>query len=261
MSEENPYQAPQSDVEPEMLSSEAVLSGPQSLPAGRGVGWITEGFGLFKMAPVAWILNIIIFFVIIMVLSLIPVVSLILNLFMPVFTAGFMLGCRDLDDGNELQVAHIFAGFKQRTGALVGVGALYLLMIIIVMVVIFGLMFALGGGSAMMNGGDPSAMGPEQGMMMAIAILAGTAVSIPVVMAYWFAPALVVFHEEVGVIEAFKLSFMGCLKNIIPFLLFGIVGFILAIVASIPFMLGWLVLGPTLIGSMYVAYKEIFLEA
>lgn len=259
MSEENPYQAPQSNVEPEMLSTEAVLSGPQSVPAGRGMGWISEGFGLFKMGPVAWIINIIIFFVLVMVLSLIPIVSLVLNLIMPVFTAGFMLGCKDLDDGNELQVAHLFAGFKQRTGALIGVGALYLVMIIVVMAVIFGLMFAMGAGGAMM-GGDPNAMDPAMGMNMVLAMLIGMAIAIPVVMAYWFAPALVVFHEEVGVIEAFKLSFLGCLKNIIPFLVFGIVGFILAIVATIPLMLGWLVFGPTLIGSMYVAYKEIFLE-
>jgi uncharacterized membrane protein len=257
MSEENPYQAPESNVE--QAVEIGGLTEPQSVPAGRGVGWITDGFGLFKMAPGIWIANIVIFFVIVMVLSFIPIVSLVLNLFMPVFTAGFMLGCRDLDEGNDLQISHLFAGFQNRTGALVAVGALYLVMIIIVMGVAFGGMFMAGGGTAMME--NPEAM--QNGAMptaMLLAVLIGTALMIPVVMAYWFAPALIVFNEELGVIEAMKMSFMGCLKNIIPFLLYGIVAMVLAVVASIPLMLGWLVLGPMLIGSMYVAYKEIFTE-
>lgn len=257
MSEENPYQAPESNVE--QVVEIGSLTEPQSVPAGRGVGWITDGFGLFKMAPGIWIANIVIFFIIVMVLSFIPIVSLVINLFMPVFTAGFMLGCRDLEEGNDLQISHLFAGFQNRTGALVAVGALYLVMIIIVMGVAFGGMFMAGGGTAMLE--NPEAM--QNGAMptaMLLAVLIGTALMIPVVMAYWFAPALIVFNEELGVIEAMKMSFMGCLKNIIPFLLYGIVAMVLAIVASIPLMLGWLVLGPMLIGSMYVAYKEIFTE-
>jgi uncharacterized membrane protein len=257
MSEQNPYQAPESNVE--QAVEIGGLTEPQAVPAGRGMGWITDGFGLFKMAPGIWIANIVIFFVIVMVLSFIPIVSLLLNLFMPVFTAGFMLGCRDLDEGNDLQISHLFAGFQNRTGALVAVGALYLVMIIIVMAVAFGGMFMTGGGAEIMQ--NPEAI--ENGAMptaMLLAVLIGTALMIPVVMAYWFAPALIVFNEELGVIEAMKMSFMGCLKNVIPYLVYGIVVMVLAIVASIPLLLGWLVLGPVLIGSMYVAYKEIFTE-
>jgi uncharacterized membrane protein len=257
MSEQNPYQAPESNVE--QVVEIGGLTEPQSVPAGRGMGWITDGFSLFKMAPGIWIANIVIFFVIVMVLSFIPIVSLVLNLFMPVFTAGFMLGCRDLDEGNDLQISHLFAGFQNRTGALVAVGALYLVMIIIIMGLAFGGMFMAGGGAEIMQ--NPEAI--ENGAMptaMLLALLIGTALMIPVVMAYWFAPALIVFNEELGVIEAMKMSFMGCLKNVIPYLVYGIVAMVLAIVASIPLMLGWLVLGPVLIGSMYVAYKEIFTE-
>jgi uncharacterized membrane protein len=257
MSEENPYQAPESNVEQPVEMGGLIA--PRSIEAGRGVGWISEGFGLFKMAPGIWIAIVVIFFIITMIMSMIPFVSLVLNLFMPVFTAGFMLGCRDLENGEGLQIGHLFAGFQNRTGALVGVGALYLLMIIVVMTVVFGGMFMFGGGMAMME--NPEAMGPEaMGPGFMIAVLLGTALIIPVIMAYWFAPALVVFNEDLGVVEAMKMSFMGCLKNIIPFLIYGIVVMVLAIVASIPLMLGWLVVGPMLIGSMYVAYKEVFTE-
>jgi len=78
-------------------------------------------------------------------------------------------------------------------------------------------------------------------------------------MLFWFAPTLVVLHPEVGVMEALGLSFRACLRNVLPFLLYGVVLFVLAIVATIPLMLGWLVLWPVLIGSIYASYKDIFL--
>ena len=55
-----------------------------------------------------------------------------------------------------------------------------------------------------------------------------------------------------------KLSFVGCIRNILPFLLYGVVWIGLAIVATIPFLLGWLVLGPVTVASIYASYCDIF---
>jgi uncharacterized membrane protein len=46
----------------------------------------------------------------------------------------------------------------------------------------------------------------------------------------------------------------------VPFLLYGIVLFILAIVAVIPLGLGMLILGPVIYASIFVAYKDIFVD-
>ena len=73
------------------------------------------------------------------------------------------------------------------------------------------------------------------------------------------APALVVFQGE-GVIDSMKASFAGCLKNIVPFLVYGVVFFLLALVAMIPIGLGWLVLGPMLSASVYTSYRDIYLR-
>jgi uncharacterized membrane protein len=80
---------------------------------------------------------------------------------------------------------------------------------------------------------------------------------VPVFMAIWFAPALVVFHQF-GAMEALKASFDGCLKNIVPFLVQGVILLVASIVASIPFGLGWLVLGPVSFASVYTAYRDIY---
>jgi len=95
---------------------------------------------------------------------------------------------------------------------------------------------------------------------IALFLLLMMALSVPVLMAVWFAPALVALHER-GPLEAMKESFQACLKNAVPFLVYGVVGLVLAIVASIPFGLGWLLFGPVLIASVYTAYKDIYLEA
>jgi uncharacterized membrane protein len=55
-----------------------------------------------------------------------------------------------------------------------------------------------------------------------------------------------------------KASFAGCLRNVVPFLVYGVVGVLLAIVASIPFGLGWFVLLPVTIASLYASYCDIF---
>jgi uncharacterized membrane protein len=62
-------------------------------------------------------------------------------------------------------------------------------------------------------------------------------------------------------VAALKESFVGCLRNILPFLVYSIVVLVLGIVASIPLGLGWLVLGPVLIASVYTAYRDIFGDA
>jgi hypothetical protein len=36
---------------------------------------------------------------------------------------------------------------------------------------------------------------------------------------------------------------------------------VFAILASIPIGLGWLLLGPVLIGSLFASYRDIYLEA
>jgi uncharacterized membrane protein len=76
-------------------------------------------------------------------------------------------------------------------------------------------------------------------------------------MAIWFAPALVVLRN-VAPVDAIKASWAASLRNIGPFLVYGVIWIVAAMVASIPFALGWLVLMPLTALGMYVGYKDIF---
>ena len=111
-----------------------------------------------------------------------------------------MIGCRALAKGEELEISHFFAGFHNSTLNLVTLGGFYL----IGNVVIAGLMYAIGGEAIQQivagqsQNIDPAVL--TQAMAPALAaLLAGMALSVPLSMAIWFAPLLVVFaHAETG---------------------------------------------------------------
>ncbi|MCL4802650.1 MAG: hypothetical protein KJ025_23895 [Burkholderiales bacterium] len=252
----DPYAAPRApvaDAPGAELEGEFVPEG-QAQPAGNGWSWITGGWALFKQNPGIWILIVVIFFVLGLLIQIIPIVGPIaMTLLGPVFVGGLMIGCRALEQGEPLEVGHLFAGFRGNTGKLVLIGVFSL----IAFVIVFAVMFVMVGGSvfaAAAGGGDP---GAGNVMLILLAVLIGLALALPIYMAMWFAPALVSL-QDMDVVAALKTSFFACLKNILTFIVYGVIMFVLAIVASIPFGLGWLVLAPVLIGSVYAAYRDIF---
>ena len=230
-------------------------------PAGAGLDWWTRAWPLFTRQVGMWIGVIVVTFVIILVASFIPVLGqLAILLFGPVIAGGLMLGAREVDRGGDLSFSHIFAGFSNQMGQLVLIGVIYLVGMIVA-ALITGLIAGVGIGTMIgVSGGDPGAAGAAGASGVLLAVLVMLALILPLYMAVWFAPALVVFHE-LAAMDAMKASFFGCLKNIVPFLIYGIVGLLLGIVAAIPFGLGWLVLGPVMTASVYVGYRDIFLSA
>jgi len=258
----NPYAAPKAAVADDTVVVGAdFVPGGQSRDAGRGWAWIAAAWDLFKRQPGLWIGIWVLMVVIFIAAAFIPILgNLLTMLFWPVFMAGIAVGCAALDEGKELELGHLFAGFRERVGPLIGVGALYLgavVVITLVMVLVAGAgMFAVMGFG---GGGSPEAAAAAGGLTVMLAVLIMLALSVPVLMAIWFAPQLVVF-QQMGPLDAMKMSFAGCLRNILPFLVYGLVGFGLAIAATIPLFLGWLVLGPVVSASLYTAYRDIYFK-
>jgi hypothetical protein len=178
----------------------------------------------------------------------------------PVFMGGLFIGCDTVRRGGSLEVGHLFAGFQRHAGKLVGLGALSLGFGILVGIV----MTAIVGASLLpfLTGGAPEPT-PEQALDMVapmlLAVLVVMAISIPVTMAFLFAAPLIVLNEA-PVLQALKASFFACLKNILPFLVWGVVMLVLAIIAAIPLFLGYLLLVPVAIASIYLAYRDIFYD-
>jgi len=90
-----------------------------------------------------------------------------------------------------------------------------------------------------------------------ISILIGMPLYAVLVMAMQFATALVLFNNAAPV-DALKSSLQACLRNILPLSVYGAIMLLFALVASLPMMLGWLVLLPLMIASTYAAYRDLF---
>ena len=239
---------------------------PRAVDVGRGASWWGEGWRLFTPAVGPWILIVIIGLVLQLVLAFIPVLGSIAGqLLFPVLMGGLMLGCRAIDRGEPLTVAHLFAGFGPKAGSLLIVGLIYLAAAVAIMILVVALLFVFFGAALLSQfwGSQDSLSGAAAMGGFALAFLVGCLIFLllflPLVMAVWFAPALVVL-KGLEPWDAMKLSFVGSIKNILPFLVYGLIWIALAIVATIPLMLGWLVLGPVAIASLYASYCDIFEE-
>jgi uncharacterized membrane protein len=268
----NPSASPYAPPEPEPTSETwpqgtATMAGPSAVSASQGWGWISGGFRHFKANPWTWILVTVGYAVVIMALSLVPLLGgIAASLIAPILTGGLMVGANDQAHGKPLAFQHLFAGFSNHTGQLVAAGALYLsglvLAAIPALLVSAPMVLSMGGMDPTTFGEDPQLMAGAMedalaGQTFLLAILVATLLMLPVAMAYWFAPALIAI-DGLSAWSAMKLSFRGCLKNILPFLIYGIAGLVLVILGSLPLLLGLLVVMPTLIASMYVSYRDIF---
>lgn len=229
-------------------------------PPDAAFNWLRQGWAAFVANPGLWLATTVLLLVIVIGLQIVPLVgALAANLLMPVLTAGMLHAVRRLADSGSFEIGDLFAGFRHNTGPLVIVGALYMAGWLAIMLVI-GLLFygSLGVGVLTGVGGHP-AMGMGFGFGgMLLAAIVGLALAAPLLMAIWFAPALVYFNDMQPV-AALKASFAASLANWLVMLVFGIVTLVLCFVAMLPMGLGFLVLLPVLFGALYASYKDIFI--
>lgn len=224
--------------------------------AGSALNWFRQGWAIFIASPGIWMAMMVILVVIYLGLAIVPLIGqLAAHLLTPVLAAGMLLACQKVSAEQTPDITDLFAGFQRSTGALVTLGVLYMLGMLAVFLMV---LLLVGGGMAggmMIN--EPVGAGIAVGAMLIAGIVA-LLLSVPLVMAIWFAPALVVFNG-MPPIDALKASFNACLKNSVPFLVYGLLAMVLCFFAALPVGLGFLVLGPVLAGSVYASYQDIFL--
>ena len=253
----NPYAAPKAAVADETVVIDAdFIPYGERRPIGNGWTWIADAWGLFKRQPGLWIGMTLLLVIIFMGASFIPLLGMFTGIFWPVFMGGFAIACRKLDEGGEMELGDMFAGFQRRFGTLVAVGAIGFLLSMVITLGVFGVM-GVGMWGAMTSNDPQVLMG--LGLTMLLGFLIVMALLLPVIAAMWFAAPLVIFHE-LGAWEAMKQSLFGCLKNVLPFLWYSVILVVLGVLAMIPIGLGLLVLWPVITASLYTAYRDIYLK-
>jgi len=278
---ENPYAAPRSrvdDPQPPMVFDGDLIPEGRGVPAGKGWRWIADAWAFTGQQRGTFIGVFLLYIVVLIVLGIVPFIGFLTStLLTPVINGGLQLGFDTVRRGGQLEVGCLFSAFRNHAGKLIGVGAITLGITILIGIIVFAILGVSFAG-ILASGQQPT---PEdiQGMLLpgALAVLVGIAVALPLYMFLWFAPPLIVLGGlDVG--AALKASFLGCLKNIVPFLVwsFAVLGLWLAVL--IPSGLIWLslgigaaiatyfllaiafavLLGPVLVASVYLSYRDIF---
>ncbi|HEX7812365.1 MAG TPA: BPSS1780 family membrane protein [Burkholderiales bacterium] len=232
------------------------------VPPGRGWQWIVQAFALFRKNPLVWLVLNLVLVAIGWLLGKVPVAgSYVLYLLAPIFLAGIMAACRDLEAGKDIEIGHLFRGFRQNTPQLVTVGGVHL----VGQVLISGLMLSIGGPEfqEIAQSGevaDPATIAPETRQRILLALLVSLSLYLPLAMAVWFAPALAILDGQQG-FRALVFSLIAGLRNLLPFLVYSLASTVLFVLAVIPFGVGLVLWLPVMVLTMYTSYRDVFVAA
>src|SRR3954462_7553131 len=95
---------------------------PRAVPAGHGWTWIKEGYALFRKGRANWAAIVLLLYAAMKLLVFVPILGIVIVLLMPIFIVGLMEGCRALERGEPLQLAHLACGFRRNAAQLVTIG-------------------------------------------------------------------------------------------------------------------------------------------
>lgn len=247
------------DETPSFPMAPAAFSGrSREVDPGAVFDWLTQGWTMFLVNPGIWLGSSVLMLVMLMAISIVPVFGQIAaHLLIPLFGAGMLQLSRRIAEGGDAQIGDLFAGFRHNAGQLVMVGVFFALGIFGIALIAFMLISGgvLGGAIT----GKVAGFGIAFGGFMLAGLLV-LLLSIPVIMATWFAPALVFFHG-MQPLAAMRASFAAGVRNWLVMAIFGVFLMVAAFFAMLPLGLGLMLLLPVFSAAVYASYRDIFLEA
>jgi len=246
-------ESPQFPIAPAPFKGES-----REVDVGACFDWLAQGWAMFLAHPGIWLGATILLLVMLMAISIVPLFGQIAaHLLVPLFGAGMLQISRTIADDGEPQIGDLFAGFRRNAGPLVMVGVFFAIGVFGIALIAFLLISGgiLGGAVSGRVGGFGVAFG---GVMLAGLLV--MLLSVPVIMATWFAPALVYFHG-MAPLKAMQASFAAGLKNWLVMIVFGIFLVVAGFFAMLPVGLGLLLLLPIFSAAVFASYRDIFAGA
>ncbi|WP_230659097.1 DUF898 domain-containing protein [Psychrobacter sp. I-STPA10] len=242
-----------------------LLDQPRCCSAGLGWTWLVNAFALLKQEFLLWVGMGFALLLILIFANFIPFIGGMAGYFILIFIGGMMQGCAAQAQGEELRFDHLFAGFKTHIEQLLILCLLYFaaslasIVIALIVVLLFGgfslAMFSGGLDSMMLNMDDLNLF-----LFVMIIVLFMLLLMIPIMMAIWFAPALIVLHN-MDAMTAMKKSFQGCWVNMLPFTVYGLILMVaLPLLVLFTLGLGLLIITPWMIIGYYTSYRDVWTD-
>ncbi len=196
-----------------------LLSQPRLLESRVGHRWLSAGFRLFHRQPLAWTMILFMYWAAMLMMAFIPFAGSILPLILaPGLSLGFIEIARAIDERRSPSPPLLISAFRSpQAKAVLMLGGWYLAEILVIllisMVIDGGAMFAW-----ITTGAVPT---KEQLDSVQMAGFVSAALYIPVMMAFWFAPQLVVW-SGFSPMKALFFSFFAVWRNKGAFLRYAI---------------------------------------
>jgi hypothetical protein len=246
--------------------------------ARDGIVWLKRACAMFLAAPMKWLLLLLTYYVLMGLLEIVPLQplgELLAPLLKPVFAVGFLAAAWSQERGIPPRFADLFRGFRSNLLALVPLGAVLLAGMLLA---VFATRLIDGGMLlAIMSGAEKPTDEMLASGTVQLAMLFGVACAVPTLLALWFAPALVVFHDA-SALRAMVTSFRAAIANWRPIAVYCLAVFVSAgavpVLAlkvaelfgdTLPGLVAVLVVAPYLFAlaatlqiADYISYRDVF---
>jgi hypothetical protein len=186
-----------------------------NLTAREGIFWLRQGFWLFKKQPLAWLMLLFIYMLVVQSLALfVPIIGVLFVLFLtPGLFVGFMTAGRRIILGQRILPTVLLAGFREYgpnvRNNLFRLGLIYTGLVLLGSL-LASMMVDFEGLAPVVLKQEP--MTAEAITQLRIAVLWGGVFYIPVAGLLWFSPLLVAWHN-IPPVKALFFSWMACWKN------------------------------------------------
>ncbi|HFD12424.1 MAG TPA: hypothetical protein ENJ32_08155 [Crenotrichaceae bacterium] len=226
------------------------------------LAWYSLGWQWFMVNPVTWVLLIAVYFLFLLLFQLTPVIGpLVGAVLLPGLTAGLLIAAKKSSQGITISIHDLFTALMKSENRF---GLLHLGMISLAVALLSGFaIYSIGGDSLMsvLSQSNPADLSEDSMELiqaqMPTLMLIMLSMSAITAMLFMYAIPLVTF-EGVPAFTAVKASIWTSIINMLPLTLFGLLYMIFAMLASLPLMLGFLVLIPVTICAWYASYVDIF---
>jgi hypothetical protein len=249
--------------------------------ARQGMVWLAQAYTMFKQQRLAWIVLLLGYYLVLLLLRAVPVLGpYAMTVMKPVFAVGLLAAAWTQERGSPPKLSQLFEGFRANLWALLPIGLFF---VIGITTAVFASSLVDGGklldflsaGGTMTEEQLASALA---GGSLQIGMLFSALLSIPVLIATWWAPALVVFQDaRAG--AALVASLRAALANwrplsiyalgvffyggVVPGILIGGIALVIPPPASSVLVIALLLpyslfFAATLHISDYVSYRDVF---
>ncbi len=223
---------------------------PLVVKVNDGQKWLSDGYSLFKKQPLVWILSLATYWTAMFLFGLIPFFGLVATLILsPGLAFGFIALAESIDKGEKPVPKLIVSGFfSQRKKHLIFLGFIYLIALFLILLISMTFDDRSILDFFQQNQLDEKSK-PIQTGVSRMGPLIALLTYIPVVMAFWFAPQLVVWGNFTA-LKALFYSFFAVWLNWRSFLIYLFFWFLIILVLT--FLI-------SLLGSIFSSNQQILL--